>query len=243
MTDCLYIRGANGGAGATTFTYGTGIALALKGERTLLVDGDYKCGALTVIAGLDGMNVYTLSDVRSGACRVKQTLLQHPISPNLYILPTFGCADFSFTEKCVKEISELFDFVLCDNAAPGACNRAILVSETNKKAAVCAKIIGAELKDSGFKQVALAANKVNGGLIFDGTTLTPQELSSLTGCELQSVIPEDLLLPINKMKKGTRKAFAITAESLIKNDGEVYKVLKQYSGFKGLIKRRLRTVV
>lgn len=239
MSDVIFVTGAKGGSGATTCAAATGFALALCGERTLFVDGDTQCASGLESAKVDSLCSYTLGDALNGACRVKQALINHPLSPNFYILPTLGCSDGEFIFNAVSALAPSFDRILCDGVAIGACNRAMLVSEPyplSVKSACCA---AAKLKDRGFKSVGLVVNKVNGGLVFDGAILTPQEYATLSRCELLGVIPEDLLIPLSKMKNSTKKAFNTLALKLMGND-KIFDVIKPYYGVKGAIKRKVR---
>lgn len=240
MSDVIFMTGARGGAGATTCAVKLGIALSEAGERTLIVDGDAECASGLQISGLQGMNVYTLADVETGACRVKQAVLQHPSSPNLYVLPSLGLKSAECAESAVAECEQLFDYVICDNTARKACRRAILVSDPYRLSMTGAKIRGAELKDAGFKDVGLIVNKVNGGLVFDGAILTPQEFATVARLPLWGVIPEDLSLPVNKMRAGTKKAFALTAAFISGKGKKTYGVVREYAGVKGIIKRKMR---
>lgn len=242
MSDLVYMTSAKGGSGATTCSFMTGLALAMRGERTLIVDGDFECGNGMTVAGVSELCSYTLEDAQRGACRVKQALINHPLCANLYILPTLGCKDMQFIADAVKSSETQFDRVLCDGVAIGACNRAVMVSEPYASSVECAKRTAAYLKDTGFKSVGLIVNKVNGGLVFDGAILTPYELAELTRCILTGVIPEDLRIASGRAKKTTRKAFAYTAEKLLGGD-KIFDVIKAYSGVKGAIKRKIREFV
>ena len=87
MATKIYIAAAGGGTGATTCAVGLGLALAAAGERTLIVDGDARYPAALTVAGCAGLQVYTLEEARRGDCRPKQAIVEHPRSPNLFILP------------------------------------------------------------------------------------------------------------------------------------------------------------
>lgn len=240
MSDVIFMTGARGGAGVTTCAVKLGIALSEAGERTLIVDGDTECASGLQISGLQGMNVYTLADVETGACRVKQAILQHPSSPNLYILPSLDCKSGECVEKAVAECEPLFDYVICDKAARSACRRALLVSDPYHSSLTGAKRRSAELKDAGFKDVGLIVNKVNGGLVFDGAILTPQEFAAVARLPLWGVIPEDLSVPLNKMRSGTKRAFSLAAALISGKSKKTYGVVKEYVGVKGIIKRKMR---
>ncbi|MDE6558143.1 MAG: hypothetical protein K2K39_03445 [Clostridia bacterium] len=243
MADTVFITGARGGAGATTCAVKLALALGDAGERTLVLDGDNECASGLEISGLTGLNVYTLADAEAGGCRVKQAILAHPSSPNTYFLPTLGLKSADYAEKAVKECAALFDYVICDGGAAGACSRAILVSDPYSSTLPSAQRRGGELKDAGFKEVGLIVNKVNGGLVYEGSILTPQEFASVVRLPLWGVIPEDLTLPLGKMRGGTKKAFALTAQFICGNSEKTYGVVRPYAGLGGMIKRRMREKV
>ncbi|MDE6373864.1 MAG: AAA family ATPase, partial [Clostridia bacterium] len=172
MSEIVFMTGATGGAGVTTCAVNLAAALSEDGERTLIIDGDCECANGLEACGLQGLSVYTLADAEEGACRVKQAILQHPASPNLYVLPTLGCANAAFTETAIGECAPLFDYIICDNTGANACNRALLVCDPYSASLTRARKRGGELKDGGFKQTGIIVNKVNGGLVFDGAILT-----------------------------------------------------------------------
>lgn len=243
MADTIYMTGARGGAGVTTCAVNLGLALGAEGERTLIIDGDSECGGGLEACGLQNLSVYTLADVEEGACRVKQAILQHPASPNLYVLPSLDCKDPKCAERAVAECEPLFDRIICDGTAMAACKRALLVTEPYRRAITAAGKRGAKLKDYGFKETGLIVNKVNGGLVFDGEILTPQEISSLVRLPLAGVIPEDLTLPLGKIRSDTKKAFAMTAATVMGKSKKIYGVTKSYTGVSGMIKRKMRSRV
>ena len=240
MATKIFITHGKGGSGATTFAIGLGDALAREGQRTLIVDGDSSCADGLFLCGLQGMNVYTLADAKSGACRVKQAILKHPKSENLYILPTLGCDDKAFAEEAVNMLEGLFDYVLCDSTAQGVCDEAIVVTEPYPSSVKGADDKLARLTDDGMKKKSVVVNKINGGLVFDGEVMTPQETASVLRCDLLGVIPEDLEMPLGKIKPRTRKAYALCAARLSGKSDKVFAIIRPYTGLKGAIMRRLR---
>lgn len=243
MAEIIYIAGARGGAGATTCAVKLALSLAALGERTLVLDGDCECACGLDACGLQGLNVYTLADAEEGACRIKQAILQHPKSPNMYVLPCLGLKNAYFAETAVSECAKLFDVILCDGAARGACKRALVVSAPYSSSLAAAKLRGARLKDGGVENVGLLVNKVNGGLIYDGAVLSPQEFASVVRLPLLGVIPEDLTLPLNKMRPSTARAFDMTAAAVMGRSSKTYAAVKPYLGVTGYFKRKLRAHV
>jgi len=243
MAETVYFCGARGGAGATECAFYLAQALSKAGKRTLYVDGDHVCGAGLEISGAAGLCVYTLADAYGGACRVKQTILAHPSSPNLYILPTLGCKNGEYVCEAVAVCKKTFDYILCDRTAENACGRAVVISDPYARYVESAKSKAAQIRDGGIKLVEIILNKVNGGLVYDGAIPTPQEYADMCRCDLLGVIPEDLTMPLGKIKAETKKAFAITAKKLCGESDKVYGVIKPYYGVKGMIKRKARTLL
>ncbi len=230
-----------GGVGVTTFCAGLGAALASRGERVLLADGDFRCGAALTVCGCDGMQVYTAADAERGACRAKQTLLQHPKERNLFILPMLGSKDGASAASLIGEVEQLFDYVLCDRTAAEICDDAAVITEPYAPSVKSADAALAYLKDGGFSSVGLVVNKMNGGLVFDGESLTPQEIASLLRAKLRAAIPEDLSLPLGKHKKSTAAAFAAAADNFAGKTDKIYSVIKPYYGVNGFLKRKMRS--
>ena len=243
MSTVIHIASARGGAGATTCAYFIGRALSEFGERTLIVDGDCDCADGLQVSGMTGLNVYTLADAQKGACRVKQAIIQHRKHLNLFLLPSLGCTDGEFVTQAVKDNSALFDYVLCDNCAAGACNKGIIVTEPYPSSIKAADKKIARLKDGGLKDLGVVVNKVSGGLVFDGEIMTPQEIASILRCNLWGAVPEDLGLPIGRVGRAVTKAFNMTADVVAGKDKKVYAVIRNYTGLSGSIKRKLRYMI
>lgn len=243
MAERIFMTSLKGGTGVTTCAVGLALALSAAGERTLVVDGDDRCACALSVAGVSGLQVYTLADAEKGACRVKQTLLQHPRSTNFYLLPSLGCKNKSSAADAVKEIEGLFDFILCDKIASSACNRAVAVTDPYPASLKSADACLSLLKDSGFKNVGLMVNKANGGLVFDGEIMTPQEIAALLHAPLLAVLPEDLSLPLGRWKGSSIKAFRLAAERISGKSDKVLSIIRPYLGVGGLIKRKMRSKI
>jgi septum site-determining protein MinD len=241
MANKIFLTSSKGGTGVTTCAVGLAFALAESGERTLLYDGDKFCSQALGVTGMWGLHVYTLGDAEKGACRVKQTILQHPRSPNFYVMPSLGVNDMEFTLNALSEIEGLFDYVICDKIAEKASDRAIVVTDPYELSLKCADMELARLRDGGIKDVQILINKVNGGLVFDGYILTPQEIATILRAPLAGVIPEDLSLPLGKQKASTTRAFKICADTICGKSKKTLSVIKPYIGVSGLIKRKMRT--
>lgn len=240
MAKKIYMTNSKGGCGVTTCCIGLGIALAEAGERTLIVDGDSDCASALTAGGCSDMQVYTLKDFASGACRAKQTLVPHPQYSNLTFLSSMGVADKKCAADAVKELDGLFDYILLDKIALACADEGIVVSSPYLTAVKGADNAKSKIADSGIKEIGLIVNALNGGLIIDGLVMTAQETSAVLHIPLKGVIPEDLLLPLGRCKSATKKAFKLTAETITGKGESMCNVLRPYFGLSGIIKRKVR---
>jgi hypothetical protein len=148
--------------------------------------------------------------------------------------------DEKFCEQAIAEVEGLFDYIICDKIALKICDRAIVVCDPYQLSLRCCDRELAKLADSGVKNIQLLLNKVNGGLVFDGEIMTPQEIATILHTPLLGIVPEDLTLPLGKCRDETRRAFKIVAENLSGKSQKTLSVIKPYLGMGGLIKRKLR---
>ena len=236
----IYFASCKGGAGTTTCTVGVGLALARRGERVLVVDGDEHYPAALTIAGCAGLQTYTLEEARKGACRVKQAVIEHPRSPNFFILPCAGCEDRKYIAAAVTEVESLFDYVLCDSAAPQVCERAAVVCEPYPTGIKGADICLNHLRDMKYKDVGVIVNKVNGGLIYDNRIMPPKDIAALLHAPLLGVIPEDLGMALGTMRADSVKAVKMTAARIAGDGKKIYQTTRTYLGAGGFIKRKMR---
>ncbi len=243
MAKKIYITSLKGGTGVTSCCVRLGCALSELGERTLVMDGDSLSANALQTGGCGNLQVYTLADYANGACRAKQTLVSHPKHPNLSFSSSLNLTDKKAAERAVEELDGLFDYILLDKIARKKCDCALIVTEPflpSVKSADCCK---ANLADGGIKEIGLVVNKLNGGLILNGEIMTAQEIATLLHLPLTAVIPEDLAMPLGRIKKSTDKAFRVAAEKLTgKRDG-VCNVMRPYFGINGFIKRKVREML
>lgn len=236
----IYFASHKGGAGTTTCAVGVGLALAHSGERVLFVDGDLRYPAGLTISGCAGLQVYTIEEARRGACRVKQVIIEHPRSPNFFIMPCYGCADRKYISSAAGEVESQFDYVLCDRAARDKCDRAVAICEPYPTGIKGADICLNELTDCGFEGAGVIVNKVNGGLVYDGAIMPPADIAALLHAPLMGIIPEDLTIPLGGMRQDSVKAFKMTAARISSGACKIYPAMRGYAGIGGYIKRRMR---
>ena len=240
MADKIFITKSKGGAGATTVVAGLGFALASAGDRTLIIDGDNLCGCGLAVCGCANMQVFTVADYERGACRAKQAMVQHPKYKNLYIMPTLGCTDKEATELAVREVAELFDFVLCDDVAQAVCRRTFVVTEPYLPSVRAADAKLCTLKDGGARIGGIIVNKVNGGLILGGKTSYPEEIAATLNAPLFALVPEDMALTLGQWRAYSMKYFKLAAARLKGKNVKLPYPESGYTGASGYFRRKMR---
>ncbi len=241
MADKIFFTPAKGGAGCTTVVTGVAFALAAAGERTLVIDGDNACGCGLEICGCAGIQVFTAEDYAEGKCRAKQATVQHPKYRNMYIMPTTGLADKTALKSAIGELDGLFDYILCDGAAAGACGRAVVVTEPYSPCVKACDVAVSRLKDGGMKNTGIIINKVNGGLILGGDIPYPEDIAAAVNAPLTGMIPEDLSLTVGVWRRYSGAYFKIAAQRLAGRQTKIPYIENEYSGAGGYFRRKMRS--
>ena len=123
MGKVIVITSGKGGVGKTTTTANVGTALAMLGNKVVLVDTDIGLRNLDVIMGLENRIVYDLVDAVRGNCRLKQAIIRDKRLENLYLLPAAQSKDKTavsndqMAELCEK-LKEEFDYVVIEEYQP-----------------------------------------------------------------------------------------------------------------------------
>ena len=240
MAKKILFTSLKGGVGVTTCCIGIGLALAEAGGRTLIVDGDTKCGSALMTGGLANMQVYTLADYERGACRAKQTVVSHRKNTNLCFMPSMGLSNEEVFARAVGDTDGLFDFIFLDKVPTAPCDEAVIVTEPYAPSLKCADIIRSQLADSGIKEIGLIICKLSGAQILSGEVMSANQISTLLHLPIKGVIPEDLTLSSGKCREATSRAYALAAEFLAGGRQNLPDVTRSFYGLNGYFKRKMR---
>jgi septum site-determining protein MinD len=212
MAKIIVVTSGKGGVGKTTTSAAFGTGLALKGFKTVVIDFDIGLRNLDLIMGCERRVVFDFINVINGESTLNQALIRDKKTKNLYILPASQTRDKEAltkegVEKILSELSETFDFIICDSPAgieSGALMALYFADEalvvTNPEVSSVRdsdRILG--ILDSKTKRIIENLEPVKTHLIItryspkrvdDGEMLSTEDICEILSIPLLGVIPE-----------------------------------------------------
>ena len=116
MKEISAIASGKGGVGKSTLSAGIGAALAMRGERVLLIDGDAGLRSLDFLLGITENLVYDAADIADGRVEPMNAVYASPVCDGLFLLPapTGKPLPPRMTSAIATVLSRHFDRVLID---------------------------------------------------------------------------------------------------------------------------------
>lgn len=205
MARVITITSGKGGVGKTTTTANLGTALAMRGARVAVVDGDIGLRNLDVVMGLENRIVYDLVDVVEGRARLRQALIKDKRLPELCLLPAAQTRDKDAVspEQMIDLANQLradFDYVLIDspagieggfrNAIAGADEVVIVTTPEVSAVRDADRIVGlVEAAEKG--PPSLIVNRLKPRLVNRGEMLSVEDVLELLAITLIGIVPDD----------------------------------------------------
>ena len=210
----ITVTSGKGGVGKTTMVANLGVALAVRGQRVVVIDADVGLRNLDVLLGLENRIVYDLVDVIEGRCRMRQALVRDKRLSELFLLPAAQTRDKSAVQpddmlRICDSLQEQYDFILIDSPAgieqgfryAVAPADEVLIVTNPEVAAVrdADRIIGLiEAEERG--PARLIINRIKPDLVRRGEMLDIADVVELLAIDLIGIVPEDqaILLAANR---------------------------------------------
>jgi septum site-determining protein MinD len=123
MTKIVVVTSGKGGVGKTTTSASFASGLALRGQKTVVIDFDVGLRNLDLIMGCERRVVYDFVNVINGEATLNQALIKDKHSDNLYVLAASQTRDKEAltqegVERVLQELTGMgFDFIVCDSPA------------------------------------------------------------------------------------------------------------------------------
>jgi septum site-determining protein MinD len=122
LAKVIVMTSGKGGVGKTTSSAAFAAGLALKGQKTVVVDFDVGLRNLDLIMGCERRVVFDFVNVINGDARISQALIRDKRIDNLAVLPTSQTRDKEAltkegVERVLGELRDQFDYIICDSPA------------------------------------------------------------------------------------------------------------------------------
>lgn len=122
MAKVVVVTSGKGGVGKTTTSAAFATGLAMKGNKTVVIDFDVGLRNLDLIMGCERRVVFDFINVINGEAKLHQALIKDKRIDNLYILPTSQTRDKDAltkegVETIINELKKDFDYIVCDSPA------------------------------------------------------------------------------------------------------------------------------
>src|SRR5262247_2517853 len=122
MSKVVVVTSGKGGVGKTTTTAALGTALALGGQKVVVIDFDIGLRNLDLVMGAERRVVFDLINVVQGIAKLPQALIRDKRLENLWLVPASQTRDKEArTEegvgRVIAELRETFDWIICDSPA------------------------------------------------------------------------------------------------------------------------------
>jgi len=199
MGRSITFASGKGGVGKTTLTVNIGIALAMAGQRVLMVDADIAMANLSLLLQMQNSPI-TLHEVLIGEASVEDAIYSGPkgvdLIPSGLSLESYRNADSERLKGVIEAVEDSYDFVLLDApagiernvmSALGSSKQVLLVTMPNSPSladALKTKMVAERLLSKPF---GVMLNMVRG----EKGELTRDEIMKMLELPCYGVIPYD----------------------------------------------------
>jgi septum site-determining protein MinD len=122
LAHVIVVTSGKGGVGKTTTSAAFAAGLALKGNKTVVIDFDVGLRNLDLVMGCERRVVFDFINVINGDANLNQALIKDKRVDNLYVFPTSQTRDkdalkLEGVQRVMDELKKEFDYIICDSPA------------------------------------------------------------------------------------------------------------------------------
>ncbi len=122
MGKVIVVTSGKGGVGKTTSSAAIATGLALRGNKTVVIDFDVGLRNLDLVMGCERRVVFDFINVINGDANLNQALIRDKRIDNLYVFPTSQTRDKEAlkrdgVDRVMAELRDAFDYIVCDSPA------------------------------------------------------------------------------------------------------------------------------
>lgn len=210
----LTLTSGKGGVGKTTTTANLGTALAMAGQRVIVVDADIGLRNLDILMGLESRVVYNLVDVIEGRCSLHESLVRDKRAKELYLLPSSQTRDKTAVAPdqmmtLCEELRAIADFVLVDSPAGielgfqnaiAAASEVVIVTTPEVSALRDADKVIFLLERDLNTHARLIINRYNPRLVRRKEMISKDDILSILSIDLLGIVPDDDQITVSSNK-------------------------------------------
>jgi len=193
MTRIIAVISGKGGVGKTTLVSNLGAALAKRGRKVTVIDGNVTGANLGLHLGLPAVSPVSINDVIKNDAFITQAIYRHPGGFNVVPAALRELSYFGGIKKHMKPLLGANDFILIDaaagtdsevEAAVESSDAVIIVTNPEHPAIVNALAAKKLAQTKGKDILGIVLNKVMG----ESHELTKQSVESITELPVLAVL-------------------------------------------------------
>ena len=203
------LTSGKGGVGKSTLAAGIGCALAERGQKVLIIDGDAGMGSLDIILGVSQKKVFDLADVFEGKCEPFRAIYRSPVYRGVSMIPAARTLDKLASQRDMRRMcrgyGRHYDQVLIDcpagigpgfSSACGSADRALIITTPDLVCARDGAMVGEMLRHGGIS-ARLLINRLRSTPIIRGKAPDVDDIIDTVNVRLLGIVPDDEVLAVS----------------------------------------------